>query len=527
MKFSTIINILYNNVSNGKSKQAFTQELLINCVGDKKDDNPVLDTEPKTFNAYFSGKRDIQPLIKRIGNQFDSQKLLYYLQDLFGGNDELIERTYNDFSKLTKAGLNVKKDTLEQDIQKLLIYSFFGDNVKDNDKSILVPVDLEDLYNADLLDLNSFFDTSNKKLKLVNQIVEEKLPQELKEDFRVVEKYNQGEMKFSLEPKTKDAYKKYPRNYVVTFQEPPKKDFREYLNKANRTDSMVAVGTVAKIEEFLGNFKNPFPDDIPQKGILCIGPVQNPKKITVDVILHNPVLSFNLKNQVLLLLEEGEGYFVFSNQRNINEEYKFEIIVDVTNSSQTKFNMIYEPREKYKNDIKVLYEYAKFNNIVKDKKATMILKSVSSNFHYNLYTLNNISYKKEDYTEMRKVFKTLEEIIDIENLFDFKFKTELDKVVFFPHLIKIAHNSLIDKKKIIKMKCQIPVCCPKGDYDSINIGDGIEGEVDFSKVKIFDKEIELTDAIVEIENGKVVDKQIIDNEEMLKVDITGFKIVKE
>ena len=66
LKFTEFVNRLYPIISGGKAKDLFVQELFLNVVDVKNEDNIIEKTSLSTYRSYYSGKRAINRFAKGI-----------------------------------------------------------------------------------------------------------------------------------------------------------------------------------------------------------------------------------------------------------------------------------------------------------------------------------------------------------------------------------------------------------------------------------------------------------------------------
>ncbi len=115
MKFTEFVNRLYPIISGGKAKDLFVQELFLNVVDVKNEDNIIEKTSLSTYRSYYSGKRAINRFAKGIREYIEPACFETYLNKL---SDEQCENLCSEFSDVI---YDIDNMNVEEKISELFV----------------------------------------------------------------------------------------------------------------------------------------------------------------------------------------------------------------------------------------------------------------------------------------------------------------------------------------------------------------------------------------------------------------------
>lgn len=306
----------------------------------------------------------------------------------------------------------------------------------ENDKDPLNPYNVYSEMNKNPLNIEREL---NKRAKYASSIYD--LPEELKEFFEVKPKAFGEKIRFTTVPKNKEAIKKYPYKFNITYNPNSitnKADFSTVnnldvlLKESYMKQKPIVIEDIKQVKEFIGNFENPFPilkdsNNNPPSKVVFI-PEKLPKMPLLNIYLYNEDIELNINN-ILFDVEkidrqEGEPIITLSNYSQEDKMLRIKLVL--TNNSTT-INV--EIDEKYINNCYARLDYCKYEYL-SNKKDTNILITYSKTgeMFFSVQVDESTHHYIENKKFIEKEIELLEKLVFIEKRTGTKFKYDIKKL---------------------------------------------------------------------------------------------------
>lgn len=358
------------------------------------------------------------------------------------------------------------------------------------------------------------------------------LPKELQNDFYIKPKIINDELEYSTEPKTKDAYKKFPPkiNFKMNFDSVEEKNefikdggMKSFVEEANRTRKPVKIPNITEMKDFLGDFENPT-SKINNQNVeqiqLFVLPEEFPKAESYSIELFDNDICFKVEHTSLRVVEKNDNYFIIDNSESVDEP--FDISLKFTNNKERNkteiikvtTNITISIRENYKNSVFYNLEFEKFVFTINSSNATMIIKNLDRNIE--LIRADNIGkeqYLQKQYDFFGRLYNLLSNVLFIDKKYGLNINYDLKEFEENEDYINILASDVKNKKYKLYRAFSIGLYLDK--YDE-NIHTNFIVEI--PGIVIFGKEFELKHNKMLFKNSKCIKEEIKDGKNIVHLE---------
>lgn len=358
------------------------------------------------------------------------------------------------------------------------------------------------------------------------------LPKELQNDFNIKPKIINDELEYFTEPKTKDAYEKFPPkiNFKMKFDSVEKKNefvkdggILSLVEKANRTRKPVKIPNITEMKDFLGDFENPT-SKINNQNVeqiqLFVLPEEFPKAESYSIELFDNDICFKVEHTNLRVVEKNDDYFIINNSESVGEPFdislKFTSNKDKNEDEMIKVttNITISIRENYKNSVFYNLEFQKFVFTINSYNSTMIIKNIDRNIE--LMRVDNIGkeqYCQSQYDFFERLYDLLSNVLFIDKKYGLNINYNLKEFEENEDYINILASDVKNKKYKLHNSFSIGLFLDK--YDE-NIHTNFIAEI--PNIVVFGKEFELKHNKVFFKNSKCIKEEIKDGKNIVHLE---------
>ena len=526
MDFKTFSHILFNRIGNGISVEDFVQQLFFN-IADIDSENTILDKHRSTFIRYYTGAVSINKIAKELLPYIDKQTFQDYL--VSSCNEDIVPLLVTDFE-----AYGYEMDAFDYDEKIANIFVDILSGKSKSSKSAPQPVINNMFINGALAPqeilntpLNRLNQTSAKRLNesisIANILASDKLPEELKPYYKVELKNSGNGFNYTVIPKSIEATQKYPIKFNFKFSAEDGiieqfNNLRSLQNEANRNNRPVALGHPLSVKETIGEYENPFPI-LPTENVksatLYIGPIEEPKTITVKLYMYNEFISYKLENVIIQRLEEYDEFCRFSNARFENDWYDF--ILDL---GPSKVSLHISPRETAKITADQWLQMYKYRVLIADSKSTIRLNvdGIEKPL-FEAPSSGKKEFKPKEINDINNLIDRLNKLLQIEDRLGMTFDFDYSEFSNNTFAVDLLYYVLSKKKKSFASFSSW-ICEGTGTLkEDIKVGAKLSFTNDLSFVEIFGKRVPVNGMQVYIKDALI--KSIDYNEDDFTIKYTS------
>lgn len=511
-------------MSNGKTTTDFIEATILNLIEQSPEEN-VLNYSNSSWNKFYNG-RPIDTLSRKIEPYISKPSFEIYLEDEI--SEDVVDPLVKEFKE---NGYAMDGDNYNEKIADLMIDSLFpsrqtqsSPNQKITNNYIystagaLVP---EEINNTPIELLNDApMAKLNSSINIANIIASSKLPEPIKPYYDAQIQNIAGKSRYNLIPKSKEAQNLFPQTITFSFSSKDNnldhlKNIRSLLNEANRKNQYIKVGHPYKIQEKIGDYDNPFPivsGDVITDAALYIGPVQDPKTISISLYLSNNLCSFKMDHVSVQLLEVYDDYVRFSNLRSTDSLY--DIYFD---AYATKINLYISARTDTVKFASVWLNIYKYRLLIADKStyARLTVDGVKKPL-FETPTLGQRNYSSKDVNNIKSMIEDVEKLIEIEDFLNMHFVFSYPEFEKNRTGINILFHALKRKRKAINKTSEWISMLNTEQESKVVKGSIINLDAELSFIEIFDIRIPLKDTRVFVKEAEILN---------IEKDENGYKLL--
>lgn len=359
------------------------------------------------------------------------------------------------------------------------------------------------------------------------------LPKELQNYFNIKPKIINDELEYFTEPKTKDAYEKFPHkiNFKMKFDSVEKKNefikaggILSLVEKANKTRKPVKIPNIIEMKDFLGNYENPT-SKINNRNVeqiqLYIFPKEFPKAESYSIELFDNDICFKVENTNLRVVEKNDNYFIIDNSESTGEPFNISLkFTSSRNNSESEMitittNITISLRENYKKSISYNLEFQKFIFTISSNNTTIIIKNLDRNIE--LVHVDNVGkeqYSQKHYDSFGRLYNLLSNVLFIDKKYGLNINYELKEFEENEDYINILASDLKNKTyKLLHSPLSIGLFLDKYD-EKIHTNFIME----IPSIVVFGKEFKLKHNKIFLKNCKYIKEESKDGKNIVYLE---------
>lgn len=358
------------------------------------------------------------------------------------------------------------------------------------------------------------------------RLTEKYLPAELKSDFKITSKKDDGgSLKYTIKPITQDAYKKFPPSIDFELKFRNQDELKKFLDnggieglieEAELTQKPVEIPHVVKTGEHIGKYKNPIPflEDGEAKIFIKPRPLPPARKFILRVCGGGE--TFELKTQ-LRLRDYGKEQTVFLNRESNEEKVDLKIVLpglnDVRNWSSKNaalhLQITISVRKGYEEDIEANELVLKYISLTsREGTKVWLIDEFNSEIaiEFGELTPGEISIQKN--TELKRRIELIEKLKYISAIKSIGFKYDSKSLLSDGTKIDYVYNECqgenLESSGNFSTSIKIPDSKMKADLLDRQGGDVIIDGV--TELTIMGKKVTIKPTRIVMEGCKICDE---------------------
>lgn len=363
-----------------------------------------------------------------------------------------------------------------------------------------------------------------------NVISSANLPKELQNYFDIKSKIVNDELEYYTEPKTDDAYLKFPYriNFKMQFDTIEQKNkfienggIYSLVERANKTRKPVEIPNISEMKDFLGAYENPI-SKMNNQNVgriqLYVFPEELPKAEEYSIEIFDNDICFKIESTSLRIVEKDDDYFIINNSESVDEPFnvslKFTKNEDVNEGGMifVTTNITISIRENYKKSILYNLEFQKYFFTMNSSNSTMIIKNLTKNIELiRIDNIGNENYIQNQYDFFERFQTLLLNVLFIAKKYGLNIEYDVDFFQKNEDLINIIASDIKNKK--YKLHEAVIIGVPINEEYNEEIHSNIITA--FPNIYLFDKEFELKHNRAILRNCEYIKEEVLDGQNIL------------